>query len=438
MKSQTFAIVFICFFSACTCELFAQEDPGPEGIGPEAQPGKGPHGQGESVWGRDTLTDEWFGLGRELAQTGVTVNLSLTQIFQQNLSGGTNTDVQRGHYAGSYDLEIQADLEALAKLPGAVLFAHAEGAWTQGVDPWSVGSAVGNVNADAVSDRSIDLTELYWNQSFLDGRVQIRLGKLDITGGFECQGSPVGFDGNAYANDETLQFLNAALVNNPTIPFPDYGLGLVVYAEPVDGWYVAAGGIDAQGDFRETGFNTAFHGEDYFFAVAETGWISSFAFAGGELPGGYRAGVWYDPQDKQRFKTGKTQRDDLGFYLSMDQKLINENSDGDGQGLGAFARYGWADSDVNEISCFWSAGIQYQGLIPTRDQDVLGLGVASGKLVNRAGYSQDHETVYEMYYGAWLAPWVQIAPSVQYIQHPGGNSSVSEAFVMGIRVQMAF
>ncbi len=438
MKFPAAVISALCLVLTSAHNLGAQEDPGPEGIGPEAQPAKGPEGQGESLRQRDTLTGEWFGLGRKLTQRGITVNLSLTQNFQQNLSGGTNTDVQRGHYAGSYDLEIEVDLEALGGLPGATLFAHAEGAWTQGIDPWSVGSAVGNVNGDAVDDRSIDLTELYWNQSLLDGRVQVRLGKLDITGGFECQGSPVGFDANAYANDETLQFSNAALVNNPSIPLPDYGLGLVVYAEPVDGWYIAAGAIDAQGDFRETGFNTAFHGEDYFFAVAETGWIHAFASDNGTLPGGYRAGLWYDPQDQQSFKTGRTQRDDAGFYLSLDQKLLNENDRDDGQGLGAFARYGWAQSDVNEIHCFWSAGIQYQGLIPTRDQDVLGLGVADGKLVNRAGYSQDHETIYELYYAAWLAPWVQIAPSVQYIQHPGGNNSVSEALVMGLRLQMAF
>ena len=43
-----------------------------------------------------------------------------------------------------------------------------------------------------------------------------RFGKLDITGGFECRGCPVAFDGSAFANDPSGQFLNGALANNPT------------------------------------------------------------------------------------------------------------------------------------------------------------------------------------------------------------------------------
>jgi hypothetical protein len=68
----------------------------------------------------------------------------------------------------------------------------------------------------------------------LDGAVLIRVGKLDLTGGFECRGCPVSFDGNSFANDQTTQFLNGALVNNPTIPFPDRGLGAVVHVAPVE------------------------------------------------------------------------------------------------------------------------------------------------------------------------------------------------------------
>lgn len=71
----------------------------------------------------------------------------------------------------------------------------------------------------------MDITELWYEHALLDDTLRVRLGKMDITGGFECRGCPVSFDGSLYANDETGQFLNSALVNNPTIPFPDKGLG---------------------------------------------------------------------------------------------------------------------------------------------------------------------------------------------------------------------
>ena len=49
------------------------------------------------------------------------------------------------------------------------------------------------------------------------------------------------------------------------------------------------------------------------------------------------------------------------------------------QGLGLFARWGWADDDAAELDCFWSVGLQYRGLIELRDDDVLGVGFASGQ-----------------------------------------------------------
>ena len=109
--------------------------------------------------------------------------------------------------------------------------------------------------------------------------------------------APVAFDGSAYANDETTQFLSSALVNNSSIPFPDNGLGAIVYVEPLEGFYVAAGAADARADARETGFRTAFHREDYFLAIFETGFVPEVPSPNGRLPGAYRV------HDVARLKT---------------------------------------------------------------------------------------------------------------------------------------
>jgi porin len=105
--------------------------------------------------------------------------------------------------------------------------------------------------------------------------------------------------------------------------------------------------------------------------------------------------------------------------------------------LGVFARYGYAHDDVNEIQCFWSVGGQYQGLIPNRDDDVLGFGVAQGRLVEDAGFTRDHETAMELYYNAAITPWLNVSPSLQYIFNPGGDSSVDDAVVIGVRAQLS-
>ena len=392
-----------------------------------------------SLLQRETLTNNWFGLRERLSEQGITVGLGLTQIYQINLDGGLATHRRAGRYAGSYDLEFEFDLEKLLNLKGGLVYVSAEGSWSDGLDASSIGSVGGfEINGDAAGGRSIDVTQLYYEQALFGEKLRFRIGKLDISGGFECRGCPVAFDGSAFANDETTQFLNAALVNNPTIPMPEEGLGAVVYVQPADWWYVSAGVADAQADARETGSNTTFHGEDHFFSIFEAGVAPRIPSANGPLQGAYRVGFWYDPQDKDKH-SGGLKRDDMGFYLSFNQMVLKENADeGDNQGLGLFARYGFADDDVSEVKCFWSAGAQYRGLIATRDDDVLGFGLAQGRLVKDAGFTSDHETVTELYYNAAITPWLSVSPCLQYVFNPGGDETVDHAVVLGLRVQMSF
>lgn len=154
------------------------------------------------------------------------------------------------------------------------------------------------------------------------------------------------------------------------------------------------GAIDAQTDARKTGFNTAFKREDYFFFVFETGIAPLLDSANGPMPGTYRVGIWNDPQPKTNSDGAKNYRDDIGAYLSFDQMLSKENDDPeDSQGHGAFFRYGYANRERNDIAGFWSFGLQCQGLLDGRDDDVLGLGYANGIFSNNASttYTDDNE-----------------------------------------------
>lgn len=391
---------------------------------------------------QQTLTNGFFGLNDELAEHGMELELGVTRLYQHNARGGISTHRQGGRHSGSYDLELSTDLQKLLDMEGARLFVHTEGRWSQSesIDGPSVGSAFG-VNADADRRRVMDVTELWYEQSIFDEALILRLGKMDLTGGFDCSGWPVAFDTSLYANDETSQFLNGAFVNNPTIPFPIYALGLAAYYNPTKWWYASAGVVDAQNDARETGFSTAFHDEDYFFCVAETGVTPTLNSANGPLNGAFRVGMWNDPQPKANSDSIKNYRDDVGFYLSCDQMLTRENSDpNDNQGLGLFLRYGYADGKRNDITNFWSVGFQYQGLIEGRDKDVFGIGFAQGIFSDGASmtYPEDHENAVEVYYDIPFAPWMNFSTGLQYIANPGGTKGVSDAVVFEMRTQMFF
>jgi carbohydrate-selective porin OprB len=55
-----------------------------------------------------------------------------------------------------------------------------------------------------------------------------------------------------------------------------------------------------------------------------------------------------------------------------------------------------------------------------------------------AGYTEDSETAFELYYSAAVTPWLNISPSIQYISNPGGSKAVSDAIILGLRVLMIF
>ena len=405
--------------------------------------GASPAGEGQeatrrdSIVDRDTLTDNWFSLGESLDKKGLRIGLNLTEIYQINTHGGLATDRRKGRESGSYNLEIEVDFEELISLPGGSAYMLTEGSWSGGVDAVSVGSIFG-VNDDAAGSRTADVTQLYYQQNLFDEKLRIRVGKIDLTGCFECRGCPGSFDGNTFANDETAQFMNAALVNNPTVPFPQEGLAAVLHVQPDDWWYLSAGIADAQADARETGLATTFHDEDYFFSIIEVGVTPEIKAPNGPLRGTVRVGLWYDPQDKTR-SSGSTKRDDAGVYLSADQVVMKENDDrADTQGLGVFGRLGYADHDVSAVRCFWCAGAQYQGLLPTRDDDVVAFGMAQGRLTKSAGFTETNETVTEVYYNAAVTGWLSISPSVQYVVNPGGVNTVKDAVIFGLRAQIAF
>ena len=384
--------------------------------------------QGDDIWQRDTLTGGFWGVNDALEPSGIDFAFGLTSIYQRNTKGGLSAHSRKGEFSGSYDLEMTMDMMRLLGIEGSI-FIHGEGGWTdsEGIDGQSVGSFFG-VNADAIGNRSLDIVELFYEVSLTE-RLSLTVGKIDFSG---------FFDASAYANDETAQFLNGALVNNPTVPFPDYSLGVILSYDLADNWYLMGGVADAQADGRETGFNTAFHDEDYFVYLVETGVTSQLDSPNGPLEGTYRVGFWYDPQPKPDWGM-KQYRDDNGFYISCDQMLAKENNDPeDTQGLGAFARYGYAPSKTNDLTNFYSVGVQYQGLLDGRDDDVLGLGYAHGCFSDRATYTEDYESVAELYYSVQITPWMNLSPSVQYVANPGGSKDVSDAVVCGVRAQITF
>ena len=90
------------------------------------------------------------------------------------------------------------------------------------------------------------------------------------------------------------------------------------------------------------------------------------------------------------------------------------------KGLGIFAYTGLAPRNSSLINFYIDGGLNYKGLIPTRDNDVLGVGVAYGHFNknpqrNEGSSNPSYEMVVEATYQAMFTPWLSLQPDVQYV-----------------------
>lgn len=386
------------------------------------------------------LTGDWGGVRTALKDVGFSISPVLIGGYQQNDRGGLNT--RNAHdVPGAMQYNMEFDFDKMKLIPGGSFFIRGLQSWNDGVRG-DVGSLTtpGSVWGSS-GDHEILADKWWWRQRFLDDRVEIRLGKLLTTVDL--------FDVNAYAGSQFTQFSNTALVSNPVIP-SSKGIGAFLKVWPLDWAYFQMGAMDPEQRLTRTGFDTAFHGVDHFRAYWEFGMTPKFNGPRGKLPGNYRFGTWYDPAVKTVFKRDPlgvlpdTRRTgDVGFYTNFDQLVWKEKADAkDKQGLGLFARYGFAHGEVNRVNHAWSTGAQYEGLLPDRDKDVLGFGVAQLMLSEQYRHNvraaADRETVYELYYAIHVTPWLVLTPDVQIITNPGGDKTARDSIVGGVRVRVAF
>ncbi|MGJ8639237.1 MAG: carbohydrate porin [Opitutaceae bacterium] len=89
-----------------------------------------------------------------------------------------------------------------------------------------------------------------------------------------------------------------------------------------------------------------------------------------------------------------------------------------------------------------SAGANWKGLIPGRENDrtiaFVTYGEISDDYADSIGQDLDHEMVYELGHRIQWTPNSYFQPSVQYIQNPGGSGNIDDAIVIGAWIGASF
>lgn len=89
-----------------------------------------------------------------------------------------------------------------------------------------------------------------------------------------------------------------------------------------------------------------------------------------------------------------------------------------------------------------SAGANYKGLIPSRENDrtvaFVTYGEISDDYADSVMQDLDYEMVYELGHRVQITPAFYIQPSVQYIHNPGGSGNIDDAIVLGAWIGGSF
>jgi porin len=227
-----------------------------------------------------------------------------------------------------------------------------------------------NIDADGRNQ----VSELWYEHVWEDTPWRVRLGKVDANTQF------------AFV-ENGLEFLQSSMGFSPTIfvmpTYPDPAFSANVFYEPDEGFFTGVGIYDgslAQGiPTGSRGPGQLFRRSDVF-VIGKVGWRWNAGVTleddSASLPGRFAAGAWFHNGQFDRFD-GASQSGTEGIYLLIDQTVYRESDDPeDGQGLGVFAQYGYADPDVSPFEHHVGAGLTWTGALPGRDEDALGLGLS--------------------------------------------------------------
>ncbi len=380
----------------------------------------------------ETATGDWGGVRTQLEDKGVTFSLNYTGDLLGNPTGGMS---QETAYASGLYGSVVFDFEKLFDIKGLTLYAG--GSIQQGRD--LSGDAIGNVFgvAEAFSGDAVRLAQLYFEQSLLDNRLQIAVGRLAAGDDFAAADSYGYYVSGAVNGNPT-----GILVNFPSFTTPPYTQwGARVTLAPTDNVSVLAGAYNADPSVQDDdmhGVDFRFNPQDGVLYLAQIGVSTNQDKSSSWLPGRYVLGGVYDSSDYAYLSdSSRTKSGNYGFYAIAEQMLYREAGGDGNQGLTAWATVFVApDQQINTLPFSIYGGAYYTGLFNGRDNDVTALALYVGSFSEDLP-GQSAETVLEINHRFQISPSTYITPDFQYVFRPNGGG-IPDAAVFGLEASIDF
>lgn len=441
-----------------------------------------PTDQWTGVWSRSSLLGDMDGLRSSLGQHGISLGLTEDSEYLSNVSGGLK---HGGAYHGVTTLTLGLDTQRAGLWDGgsfnvSVLDIHG--------DSFS-GDYVGSLQtaSGTEAEATTRLWEAWYQQKFLDGKMDIKLGQQSLDQEFIVSQYAGTFMGTMFGWPAIPSYDMTA--GGPAYPLS--GLGVRLRGKLTDQLTLLTGVFagDPAGTSNSDSQQANKHGTTFNMHGGSL-WISELQYGLNQpgdgqlddgkpkgLPGTYKLGAWYQTAkfaDQRYDDTGLSLQDpnssgnaaqhsgNYSIYAIADQMLWRPAEDSS-RTFNAFTRLMWAPGDRNEVSFSANAGITLTAPFDGRDNDVAGLAVGYVQVGNHTrGNDEDYasfnanslypirnnETFVEATYQYQITPWWQLQGDLQYTLKPGAgvvssNDStqtqrIPNAWVVGLKTVITF
>ena len=384
-----------------------------------------------------TFLDEFNSL-RNFSGIGAELNYK-GEVFS-NISGGMET---KSVYLDNIDLVFDFNLEEIVGWKGAKLNSHILG--NHGGDPSEYSGAAQGISNIAAYE-TWKLYQFWLEQNLFDEKLSLLLGLYDLNSEFDTRETSSFFINPSHGIGAEYALTGH---NGPSI-FPYTSLALRVKYNLTPSFNIKAAVFDGvPGDLtKPNGTHVVLNKEDGLILTTEISYQSETEKFNTDYFK-YSFGGWYYTSEFEEFdsdldRNPLLQKGNYGIYASAEKFLFGE-PDNSSQGLALFLRIGFADKNVNRIDAYYGTGLTYTGLVPGRDEDVLGLAIATThnnqryiNLMAKEDFKiEDYEYIIELTYILNVAGWLKVQPDLQYIFNPTYCNCHKYSFMYGTRLELA-
>jgi porin len=366
-------------------------------------------------------------------ETGLSVNVMYTGDLRRNTTGAIAVGTA---YSDMFDLGATWTSDTLfsdTRFTSKVSLKHLGG---DDITGEFIGDLHGVNNIEAP-----DAWRLYevWSEFSFGGRsnTSVRVGLLDLNVDFDAPVTSALFAGPAHGIGTEV---SQSGLNGPAI-FPVTGLGVRVAGDfsEVLRWRVGAF-EGAPGDDQEDSFAV------FSYDRGEGSLLIGELEYANERFNKISLGLWsytaeFDRLDSELVSDARSEDGNRGVYALMDMKVAEVGT----ARIDASLRVGLADARFNAVDEYVGATVVMSHPFGSRPDDAIGFAVAYGStgdlyrsvqaLVGVPSASS--ETSYELTYRAPMTDWLVLAPSVQFVDNPGADLSMDDAWVVGLRFELS-